>query len=804
MQRLLEIILGLEKGFLSQEGEFGLQFNPQWPGQAVVGAGVWNVLLVGLAVALVVYVYRREGHSRGARVALGILRLALLGFVIAMLNRPVVTLSQSRTEPSVVAVLVDDSISMRVRDAGADQGSLSRLEAAVRLLKEEDQKLLKELARQHVVRLYRFDRTAGPIGTIAALPKDKDPTALEQAVAGVVPVLEKLQPAGPNTQVVGAVRAVLEELQGQRLAGVVLLTDGRSTPQEPLAETLATLRTFPVKIFPIPIGSDKAPTNVSIDSIVVQDTAFKGDIVNLKATVRTTGFTPGHRLAVTLRDKKTGLALKRSNGQPVEEQITISGDGTQEVELQFKADQVGPLDVVVEAARQTGELDDEDNTRTTQLAVLDAQIAVLYVDGYPRWEYRYLMREMIREKSVDISCLLLSADEGFVQEGDRPITKFPDSMQEMLAYDVVIWGDVDPRRFTDSQLQLVQDFVSKKGGGFGMIAGPRWSPQAFRNTPIESVLPVNITQVTGGEEGTITVGFRPALTTVGAASSIFRFFEDRARTERFLREELQPIFWFCRGATVKPGVGEAYAEHPTELGPDGRRAPLLVFGRFGAGRTMFSAIDDSWRWRFYTGEAIFDTYWVQQLRHLARGRKLGQRRFTFVSARPVYELGEQIRLNMRVLDPELLEQLPEQIGVEVLDDSEQVVRRENLLRQEGQKDLYAAIWAADAPGKFTARLAPIAGGSEAQNLPIEVIVPRLELTNPQVDRTLLTRLASESLGQVVEYAAARGSLPAMIPSAAKIIPVESSELLWNAPLALILFVSLITIEWILRKAFGML
>ena len=804
MQRLLEIILGLEKGFLSQEGEFGLQFNPQWPAQAVVGAGVWNVVLIGLVVALVVYVYRREGHSRGARISLAVMRTALLALVIAMLNRPVVTLSQSRTEPSVVAILIDDSISMRVRDAGREGDPASRLEAAVNLLKDEDQKLLKDLARRHVLRLYRFDRSAGGIGAVAVPPTEKDPAVLDRAVAAAVPVLGKLQPTGQNTQVVGAVRSVLEELQGQRLAGVVLLTDGRSTPAEPLAETLATLRTFPVKIFPVPLGSDKAPTNVAIDSIVVQDTAFKGDIVNLKTAVRTTGFAPGHRLTVTLRDKKTGQPLKRANGQPAEEQITVSGDGAQEVELQFKADEVGPLDVIVDAARQTGELDDEDNTRTAQLAVLDAQIIVLYVDGYPRWEYRYLMREMIREKSVDISCLLLSADEGFIQEGDKPITKFPDSMQELLEYDVVLWGDVDPRRFTDQQLQLVQDFVSKKGGGFGMIAGPRWSPHAFRNTPIESILQVNISQVVGADEGTITTGFRPALTTVGAASSIYRFFEERVRTEKFLREELQPIFWFCRGATVKPGVGEAYAEHPTEIGPDGRKAPLLVFGRFGAGRTMFSAIDDSWRWRFYTGESIFDTYWVQQLRQLARGKKLGQRRFTFVSARPVYELGEQVRLSMRVLDPELLQQLPEQVSVEILDGSEQVVRRENLIRQEGQTDLYVAVWAADAAGKLTARLAPIAGGTEAQNLLLEVIVPRLELTNPQVDRTLLTRLASESMGQVVEYDAARASLPAIIPSAAKIIPVESSELLWNAPLALLLFVSLITTEWILRKAFGML
>src|SRR5437016_9761184 len=120
MHRLLEIILGLEKGFLSREGELSLQFNPHWPWQQYVGAAAWNVLLVVLAATLVWYVYRREGRSRGVKIVLGVMRGVLLALVIALLNRPVLTLGQSRTEPSVLAVMIDDSVSMRVRDAGKE------------------------------------------------------------------------------------------------------------------------------------------------------------------------------------------------------------------------------------------------------------------------------------------------------------------------------------------------------------------------------------------------------------------------------------------------------------------------------------------------------------------------------------------------------------------------------------------------------------------------------------------------------------------------------------------------------------
>src|SRR5688500_9102863 len=113
---------------------------------------------------------------------------------------------------------------------------------------------------------------------------------------------------------------------------------------------------------------------------------------------------------------------------------------------------------------------------------------------------------------------------------------------------------------------------------------------------------------------------------------------------------------------------------------------MLVLGRFGAGRTLFSAIDDSWRWRFYTGESVFDTYWLQQLRYLARSKKLGQRRFTLTSNRPSYELGEKVEVSLRVLDPELQQQLPESIGVTVVDNRGTPIRQEMLQRREGQAD----------------------------------------------------------------------------------------------------------------------
>jgi uncharacterized membrane protein len=793
MHRFWEIILGLDRGFLSREGALGLRFHPAWPGQEYVGAGTWNFLLLALAVALVWWVYRQETRSRAMRITLGAMRLSLLILVIALLNRPVLNLGQSRTEPSVMAILIDDSISMRVRDVAFSETAepVARLDAVVQVLTSDDQNVLRQLADKHELRFYRFNSTAVPMAS--NLPE------LPQALAA-------LEPSGQTTQVARSIRTVLEELQGQRIAGVVLFTDGRDTPAQPAAAALAMLRDFDAKVYPIAVGTELPPRNVEIQSVDVQDAVFRGDIVNVRATVRATGYDAGHPVTLQLRHKHNDALVIGLEGRPVEQTITADGSGPVEVELQFKPEEVGNLDLIVEALPQPGEVDEADNARSIQLAVLDAKINVLYVDGYPRWEYRYLKNEMMRDQTIIISVLLASADPAFRQEGDRPITRFPVNMEELMDYDVVLFGDVDPRQFSDRQLQLVHDFVATRGGGFGMVAGPNWSPQAFRGSPIEQILPVDVSRVQteawGTTGGTVAEGFRPVLTKAGAESSIFRFFPDRAENDRFLTEQIQPIFWYVRNITPKPGVGEVYAEHPTDTGGDGRRAPLLAFGRYGAGRTMFSGIDDSWRWRFYTGESVFNTYWVQQLRELARGRKLGQRKAMFVAQRPVYELGDQVRLNLRLLDPSLLTQVPDQLRAEVVDENGTLIAHQTLVRTAPASDTFGGSWTADRTGRVTVRLASLAPGIDPMELPVEIIVPRLELAMPQVDGVALARLASETLGQNLTLAQASEVLPT-IPSAAKVIPVDIAEPLWDAPLVLLLFVGLITAEWVTRKMVGM-
>lgn len=813
MSRLLEILLGLDKGFLSREGSKGISFNPVWPGHH---AAVWNTILVILAIALVVYVYRRDGRSRPARILLGTLRGLLIAFVLLLLNRPVLTNADTRTESSVLAVLVDDTGSMKVPDATGD-GKTTRFDAAKNLLTGAKDDLLRKLEWLHTVRFYKFDHNAAPFGPTqpGTLGADKDDAA-KAYNAQVAQALSTLKPEGQNTQVVQSLTTVLDDLQGQRLAGVVVLTDGRETPRPADEALINAIGGRHVKVFPVPIGGDKSPPDIFLTSVEALDVAFKDDIVAVKVTLGGMGYEANHPVRLTLKDEATGLPLTGPDGQPAHADVILPGDKRPIVgEVLFKPDKVGTLKLRVVAEHQPGELDYANNELPASLDVVESSINVLYVDGYPRWEYRYIKNAMIRDSTVNISCLLTSADVGFYQEGDDPvpidgpdkgskfpgtISRFPESIEELAPYDVVLFGDVDPREFTDRQLQLVVDFVEKRGGGFGMIAGQRWAPVAFRNSPLEAVLPVNIGRVqTDDPNGYIAEGFRPVLTAGGEASTIFRFFPDVQRTRQFMKEELQPIFWYSRGATRK-SVGQVFAEHPFDIGPDGQKSPLLVVGRYGAGRTLYSAICDSWRWRFYTGENVFNGYWVQQLRFLARGKKIGARDHDLFLERPTYDLGEEVRVTYRVYNPTFQQQLPPEIPVQVKRDDGTVVAEAKLQRQEGQPDLYSASFVADREGEFTAHVKTAAGERERR---LAVKAPRIEMEDVSVNHPLLNRLALETGGRVLSLANAPAEL-AKIPSLERKTLDPTSNPLTNGWLPLIIFVLLITGEWVLRKVYGML
>ncbi len=804
MRDLLEWLLDLDAIRLG-EGTLSLRWQWAWPTWAVV-------LVAALLIAWSVLIYRREGGSSWGRRVGAVLRVMVLLLTFILLLQPVLLLQRVRVEPSEVALLVDDSASMGVTErspaatpspatttaTGGEGGSpagegkatssAQRAERLVRALSSNEWAALRSLASKGRLSLYSFAERA----RLQAPPTSPDD------LGPVTDWLDDLRPDGARTDLVRSVLDVLDEPRSGRLAGVVVASDGRSNVAGELDSVIEAAREKQVPIHVILAGSEERRVDVSVGPTLAEESVFVRDLLAVRTSVSADGLSEPTPIDVRLVDPE-GNVLTR-------ERATLGGETTgTEVELRHRPSRAGRLRLRVEVEPIAGETNPNNNADFVEVEVLDERIRVLFVDGYPRYEYRFLANMLFREETITSSCLLLSADEAFVQEGNEPIQRFPASMDELLRFDVVILGDVNPRGdwISPRQMERLVAWVGDRGGALLFVAGPTWTPHAFLGTPLEKLIPVRIDPSLAGQTRTsLITAFQVQLTPEGRTSSIFRFETDPAENERTLAS-LPGTFWFAKTLGAAPGA-EVLAQHPTVRTVEGA-APLLVVGRYGIGNTGFSAVEETWRWRREVGNRLFDVYWLQLIRRLTRSQFLGRdRRFTLHTERATYELGQPVVVTLTVRDKSELAALPSEMTAEVVDVDGRVVDRVRLVRIGQASNTYEGTFLPRGDGAWSVRLA--SAFVRAGLRPPSAVV-RIEARGPErrqiaPDHDALRRLA-QATGGVAVAVGDIGDLAGRLEDRSVRIPDDVSEPLWDSKLVLVLFVLIITMEWVWRKAVGL-
>jgi len=391
-----------------------------------------------------------------------------------------------------------------------------------------------------------------------------------------------------------------------------------------------------------------------------------------------------------------------------------------------------------------------------------------------------------------------------------------------------LFGDVNPRGgwLTGAQMNMLLDFVGNRGGGFGLVAGERSAPYRFLGTPLEKLLPIRIDPTfLGHYDTTLPTGFRAQLTPEGRRSPIFRFTADRAESERFFTA-LPELFWLARTRGPKPGAS-VLLEHPTSRNASGPM-PIVVTGRYGAGKLFFQATDDTWRWRRHTGELLHDIYWVKVARELMPSSRVAQnRRLVLRTDRRVYPYGSPVQTQVEIFDSQILAEQGEVIQIVATEpqasacadsscadsnsstmergDAPAVVGRFDVHRLGPESNRYEGTWVAPRPGRFVIKTTDIAPrqGERIAWAPVRVERPDLESRRPEADHETLERIAAATGGRVVDLDRLEAVFGTIRDRSVQ-IPDDITEPLWDSKLVLILFTAMISMEWILRKVFGLM
>ncbi len=755
------------------------------------------LLIAAEAVFLTFYFLENSRVPRWYRFLLAQIRVAAILIIFFMLAGT--GLGIYRTGLPFLPVVVDDSLSMtaadyfdeptlaRIRESfpGMIDAPLTRWQVVQQLTLGKESSLLAELARSYRLRFFTIsDQFGGGLDKIDAFRE----------------WIGQAEPRAESSRLGLSVRNILEQFRATTPAAIVLVTDGINTDGIGLVEASQVARLKGVPLVFVALGADSPIVDLEIGDLLAEDLVFVNDLVTFQCVLQARG-AKGRKVQIKLRSADDGTVLAHA------EQVIPEDQWREQVRLAYRPMQSGTWRYILEAEALPEERNAENNRLEKAVSVVEHKIRVLLAAGYPSWEYRYLRNLLQRDETIALRTVVQDADPAHTGQDAVALPGFPVRRDELAGYDVVMLMDFDPSGLSASVVQNILDFVDppasqgrSKGGALILVAGPRYLPRSYWNTPLSRLLPVEPPSTTLSASA-FTEAFRLRPTQLGLGSAGLQL-GDTAEETVAIWQQLPPLYWFYPLGTPKAGA-RVLAEHPFRAMPDGNPFPLILIQYIGSGVVWMQATDETWRWRFRIGDFLFARYWVQTIRFLARSKLVGEATGARLTAdRREYRLGESVMLRLQFAETR---QAPASDQVEVLLSVGARAPQPFALRRSGtERGLFEGTLLRPTIGNY--RVWYPATGIEGQ-MPetyFRVSAPVGEFERLAPDFAAMHAAAKNTGGLVLDMFQAQ-DLPRVLPPG-RAVPVEPlpPKSLWNWWPVLATFLLILTGEWILRKLGGMM
>ncbi len=726
-------------------------------------------VLTAVAVAALV-TYRgitTEGQVRDRLVLVG-LRLSLIAVVIFCLLRPSLILKAAVPQQNFLGILIDDSRSMTI----ADRDDQPRT-AFVQQQFGQDSPLLNTLSDKFVLRFFRFSSSADRL----ARPAD-------------------LQYAGTATHLGQALERARDELSGLPLAGLVMVTDGADTSDTSLDEPLASLKARSIPVFPVGVGQERFARDIQITRIETPRSTLKGTSLAVDVVISQTGYAG---VSVPLHVEDDGQIVSSQN-------VTLPADGqSATVRVNFTAETSGPRLFKVRVEPQAGEQVVQNNVRDALVEVSNRRERVLYMEGEPRFEMKFIRRALTDDENLSVTILQRTAEDKYlrldVEREDEVVGGFPKTREELFAYRAIILGSVEAAAFSPDQLRMLADFVSKRGGGLLMLGGRRsFAEGGWAGTPVAEVLPVELQESARGknvEEYFSALSVRP--TRAGLSYPVTKLADtESASATRW--EAMPDVTTVNPIRRVKPGATILLTGTTKER----EEQVVLAHQRYGRGKSVALPIQDSWHWKMDATVAVEDmtqvTFWRRLVRWLVDGVPEAVALSTAVDR---VEPGESVRLTAEVVDAAFAEVNDAHVVAQVTSPSGKVteVPLEWSVAKDGE---YKGSFVADEGGVYQMKAT---AGRSGVDLGAHVLHARAsagdsEYFDAAMRSTLLNRIAEETGGHFFTPANV-AELPEAINYSGRGVTVVEERDLWDMPVILMILLALVGADWGFRRTRGL-
>ncbi len=726
----------------------------------------WPLWLLGLAiavaaVALFIHVRRHHGLLSGARpIAIWLLETAMVALLLFLLWHPALSVATLRPQQNVVAVLVDNSKSMGIADANG-----TREAAAKKVLSEG---VLKGLADKFQVRLYQFGR---------------EPERIASADA--------LNASGQATRIGDTLERILAESSSLPLGAIVLLSDGADNAGGINLDTIAAIRRQRIPVHTVGFGREHPNRDVEVEDAVVPSRALPKSRLTAQVTFQSYG----------LSGTKAKLSVRQDGKALASQDVTLKGDGILQTEsVVFNCGEKGPktLDIGLEAVN--GDENPRNNRVTRLVTVDDRKPRILYMEGEPRWDFKFIRRSLDDYHTIELFTILRTTQNKILTQTtgdtvDKSLEQgFPSKAEDLFGYQGLIIGSVEANYFTPTQQQLIRDFVDRRGGGLLFTAGrATLSDGGYPGSPLEDLVPTKMPT----NRGTFHRDFSPVeLTSEGAQNMICRLDDDPARNaERW--KKMPMVANYQEVGEKKPGASVLL-----NVIPPGKRAmPLLITENYGRGRTALLASEGVWRWRMWLPheDQTLYTFWQQMFRYLVTDTP-GQ----ISASTPKTTLSDDTHVPIRVevRDKEYQPVTNARVQARFMSPDGTSATVE-LAPQPLEEGVYSGDWTAQEPGSYVAE---IVAGRDTEELGRDVLSFRredgvAENFHTGQNRELLEKLSDETGGRYYTAGDASKLATDISYSEAGITARETRDL-WDMPIVFLLALAARSTEWLLRRKWG--
>ena len=757
-------------------------------------------------VILSVYLYRRSwGLNPWLRISLGSARLIVLALLVAALFEPMAVIHETHTQQRGLPILIDISESMSIKDPRKRPEELAEAAAALNLLPPSDQAEAKVTALNFDAKQRQAIATASRLDLAVTLLSQSARAGFEsigekvdvsyhtfgsetQMVSdeSVLPesMLSELVAADLKTSIATSLESVAKS-GGAPPAGIILLSDGIDSGSSQRAESvLRDLGARGIPVYTVPIGLTY-PDDVSIRNIVMQEVAYSGDRVPVRVQLQSKGY-----------EKRTARLSVLLNGRRVSSRTIRFEGGLQFANIDFRVDvyEKGAvqIDVVIEPFED--EVSVKNNRVERSVRIVNEKINVLYIEGNARWEFRYLRAILKRDPRIDATFVASNVGPEIARNSPEHIERFPDNLEDAFQYDLVILGDVDASFFSDEELALLEELVRDRGASLLMLCGPMYSPGSYAGTPVQTMLPVRFDPDAKWEE--VGASVYPVLTPEGRSSLVMTLENEKELNDRIWgrmapMDQLPPLLAAKPGATVLAVLSDNSARD--------QGYPLVAWQRYGTGKCMSIATDRLWRLRYRTGDKYHWRVWSQCIQFMTLSRLMGEhKRIRLETDRSIYPLGDQCRVYAHVLDDSFEPVVQPRFDVFVTGlDGGPAKERVSLRPDRGHPGLYEGYFASPISGRY--RVEPNENDQRISNTTeFQVTDLNRELADTNVDLENLQRIATLTGGECLSMQELP-KLAARLDCQPITTEARSERSLWDNGWVALLLVSLVGMEWILRR-----